>query len=41
MLQLHLLGNTSMDPALSLLMANMAQVGDCSMTLDPFVGTGM
>lgn len=30
-----------MDPTLSLLMANLAQVNHTSITLDPFVGTGM
>ena len=34
------IGNTTMDPQLALLMANMAKVGPGSMVLDPFVGTG-
>lgn len=34
-------GNTSLDPTLSFLMANMARVDRCSLVLDPFVGTGM
>ncbi|KAF6028131.1 TRMT11 [Bugula neritina] len=34
------IGNTSMDPTLSLLMANMAGVTRSSLVLDPFVGTG-
>lgn len=34
------IGNTTMDPELSLLMANMAQVSGGSLVLDPFVGTG-
>ena len=34
------LGTTSMDPELSLVMANMALVQDGSFVLDPFVGTG-
>uniref|UniRef100_A0AAR5QI18 tRNA (guanine(10)-N(2))-methyltransferase TRMT11 n=1 Tax=Dendroctonus ponderosae TaxID=77166 RepID=A0AAR5QI18_DENPD len=34
------IGNTSMDPQLSLLMANQAQVNSGSIILDPFVGSG-
>ncbi|XP_057651094.1 tRNA (guanine(10)-N2)-methyltransferase homolog [Diorhabda carinulata] len=34
------IGNTSMDPQLSLLMANQAKVKDGDIVLDPFVGTG-
>ncbi|GJQ69511.1 hypothetical protein Trydic_g6611 [Trypoxylus dichotomus] len=34
------IGNTSMDPQLSLLMANQAQVQSGSIILDPFVGSG-
>ena len=34
------IGNTSMDPQLSLLMANQAQVRSGDMVLDPFVGSG-
>ncbi|XP_012266608.2 tRNA (guanine(10)-N2)-methyltransferase homolog isoform X2 [Athalia rosae] len=34
------IGNTSMDPQLSLLMANQAQVQDGDLILDPFVGSG-
>ncbi|XP_067929849.1 tRNA (guanine(10)-N2)-methyltransferase homolog [Watersipora subatra] len=34
------IGNTSMDPTLSFIMANMAGVGYNSLVLDPFVGTG-
>ncbi|XP_015606276.1 tRNA (guanine(10)-N2)-methyltransferase homolog isoform X2 [Cephus cinctus] len=34
------IGNTSMDPQLSLLMANQAQVKRGDIVLDPFVGTG-
>ncbi|XP_008201367.1 tRNA (guanine(10)-N2)-methyltransferase homolog [Tribolium castaneum] len=34
------IGNTSMDPQLSLLMANQAQVKDGDIVLDPFVGSG-
>ncbi|XP_012286221.1 tRNA (guanine(10)-N2)-methyltransferase homolog isoform X2 [Orussus abietinus] len=34
------IGNTSMDPQLSLIMANQAQVKEGDMVLDPFVGTG-
>jgi len=33
------IGNTTMDPELSLLMANLAQVSRGSLVLDPFVGT--
>jgi len=32
--------NTSMEPMLSMLMANMAQVGRGSLVCDPFVGSG-
>lgn len=34
------IGNTSMDPQLSLLMANQARVKSGDLVLDPFVGTG-
>ncbi len=34
------IGNTSMDPQLSLLMANLAQVQSDRLVFDPFVGTG-
>ncbi|KAL1123034.1 hypothetical protein AAG570_002122, partial [Ranatra chinensis] len=34
------IGNTSMDPQLSLIMANQAKVKDGSLVLDPFAGTG-
>ena len=34
------IGNTTMDPQLALLMANLAQVRPGSTVLDPFVGTG-
>ncbi|XP_074030901.1 tRNA (guanine(10)-N(2))-methyltransferase TRMT11 [Leptinotarsa decemlineata] len=34
------IGNTSMDPQLSLLMANQAKVKEGDIILDPFVGTG-
>ncbi|CAH1975401.1 unnamed protein product [Acanthoscelides obtectus] len=34
------IGNTSMDPQLSLLMANQAKVTDGSLVVDPFVGSG-
>ncbi|XP_078052060.1 tRNA (guanine(10)-N(2))-methyltransferase TRMT11 [Augochlora pura] len=34
------IGNTSMDPQLSLIMANQAQVQKGDLVLDPFVGTG-
>ncbi|KAK1127211.1 hypothetical protein K0M31_003759 [Melipona bicolor] len=34
------IGNTSMDPQLSLIMANQAQVQKGDIVLDPFVGTG-
>ena len=37
---MHFIGNTSMDPTLSFLMANMAGVNETSIVLDPFVGTG-
>lgn len=34
------IGNTTMDPQLSLLMANLGKVSPGSLVLDPFVGTG-
>jgi tRNA (guanine10-N2)-methyltransferase len=34
------IGNTSMDPQLSLYMANQALVQNGDLVLDPFVGTG-
>lgn len=34
------IGNTSMDPQLSLLMANQAKVKDGDILFDPFVGSG-
>nr|XP_022900197.1 tRNA (guanine(10)-N2)-methyltransferase homolog [Onthophagus taurus] len=34
------IGNTSMDPQLSLLMANQAKIQEGDIILDPFVGTG-
>ncbi|XP_047369767.1 tRNA (guanine(10)-N2)-methyltransferase homolog isoform X2 [Vespa velutina] len=34
------IGNTSMDPQLSLIMANQAQIKTGDIVLDPFVGTG-
>ncbi|XP_049780749.1 tRNA (guanine(10)-N2)-methyltransferase homolog isoform X2 [Schistocerca cancellata] len=34
------IGNTSMDPQLSLLMANQARVQEADLVLDPFVGSG-
>ncbi|XP_065567577.1 tRNA (guanine(10)-N2)-methyltransferase homolog isoform X1 [Artemia franciscana] len=34
------IGNTTMDPQLALVMANLACVSPCSLVLDPFVGTG-
>ncbi|XP_067213095.1 tRNA (guanine(10)-N2)-methyltransferase homolog isoform X2 [Linepithema humile] len=34
------IGNTSMDPQLSLIMANQAQIRNGDVVLDPFVGTG-
>ncbi|KAK9505139.1 hypothetical protein O3M35_009262 [Rhynocoris fuscipes] len=34
------IGNTSMDPQLSLIMANQAQIKDNDIVVDPFVGTG-
>ncbi len=36
----HFIGNTSMDPQLSMIMANLAQVEDGHIVVDPFVGTG-
>jgi tRNA (guanine10-N2)-methyltransferase len=36
----HFIGNTSMDPMLSLIMSNMAKVTRGSFVYDPFVGTG-
>lgn len=35
------IGNTSMDPQLSLLMANLGKVSNGDLVLDPFVGSGM
>ena len=34
------IGNTTMDPQLSLLMSNLALVRNGGLVLDPFVGTG-
>eukprot|EP00092_Neocalanus_flemingeri_P037247 GFUD01040564.1.p1 GENE.GFUD01040564.1~~GFUD01040564.1.p1 ORF type:complete len:475 (+),score=188.80 GFUD01040564.1:50-1426(+) len=34
------IGNTTMDPQLALLMANLAKVEEGKMVMDPFVGTG-
>ena len=34
------ISNTSMDPAISLLMANIAKVKECDIVIDPFVGSG-
>lgn len=34
------ISNTSMDPAISLIMANMAKVDNCDLVIDPFVGSG-
>lgn len=34
------IGNTSMDPQLSVLMANQALVAPGHLVMDPFVGTG-
>lgn len=34
------IGNTSMDPQLSLIMANQAQIRNGDLVIDPFVGTG-
>ena len=34
------IGNTSMDPQLSLLMANLTKVDRTHLVFDPFVGTG-
>lgn len=34
------IGNTSMDPLLSLLMVNLAAIKEYDIILDPFVGTG-
>ncbi|XP_074656260.1 tRNA (guanine(10)-N(2))-methyltransferase TRMT11-like isoform X2 [Tubulanus polymorphus] len=36
----HFIGNTSMDPGLSLIMGNMASVQKNDVVMDPFVGTG-
>ncbi|XP_068737691.1 tRNA (guanine(10)-N2)-methyltransferase homolog isoform X1 [Montipora capricornis] len=36
----HFIGNTSMDPQLSFLMANQGQIFPGSFVFDPFVGTG-
>ena len=33
-------GNTSMDPMLSMIIANMAKIGENCLVHDPFVGTG-
>lgn len=35
------IGNTTMDPHLSLMMANQAKVKDGDLVFDPFVGTGI
>lgn len=35
------IGNTSMDPQLSLLMANLGKVSNGDLVLDPFVGSGI
>lgn len=35
------IGNTSMEPQLSLLMANLGKVSNGDLVLDPFVGSGM
>ncbi|XP_050536112.1 tRNA (guanine(10)-N2)-methyltransferase homolog [Daktulosphaira vitifoliae] len=34
------IGNTSMDPQLSLLMANLGKISNADLVLDPFVGSG-
>lgn len=34
------IGNTSMDPLLSIVMANLANVKENDIVVDPFVGTG-
>lgn len=34
------IGNTSMDPQLSIIMANLAKVSNGDLILDPFVGSG-
>jgi tRNA (guanine10-N2)-methyltransferase len=36
----HFIGNTSMDPQLSMIMANLAQIDNGHIVVDPFVGTG-
>ena len=36
----HFAGNTSMDAALALIMANMGHVTTNKIVYDPFVGTG-
>lgn len=36
----HFIGNTSMDAALSFIMANHAKVKQNDLVFDPFVGTG-
>ncbi|XP_057369465.1 tRNA (guanine(10)-N2)-methyltransferase homolog [Daphnia carinata] len=36
----HFIGNTSMDPKLSMIMANLAQIDAGHIVVDPFVGTG-
>jgi tRNA (guanine10-N2)-methyltransferase len=38
--QRKFIANTSMEPTLSLLMANIAKISDCDLVLDPFVGSG-
>jgi tRNA (guanine10-N2)-methyltransferase len=35
-----ILGNTTMDPTLSIIMSNMGLVQEGSLVLDPFVGSG-
>lgn len=35
------IGNTSMDPQLSLLMSNLGKVSNGDLVLDPFVGSGL
>lgn len=34
------IGNTSMEPQLSLLMANLGKISNGDLVLDPFVGSG-
>jgi len=36
----HFIGNTSMDPQLAMIMANLGQVQNGHLVVDPFVGTG-